>query len=120
APGFDSSFGWGRVNAYKAVAAAQKTLLPVTVSVSPAGAVLSAGQSLQLAAAVTGSSGGVTWALSSPVGAISANGLYTAPSSIESAQDVTVTATAGGKSAAATISIHPAATFRRGSGGPGR
>ena len=69
-------------------------LCPVSVTLTPATVSLSASQSQQLTASVTGGSGNtsVNWTLSPNVGTIS-NGLYTAPASITSQQTVTVTAT---------------------------
>lgn len=104
--GFDNYFGWGRVNAYKAVLAARQTLVPVTVALTPPTATLSAGQTVQLSATVTGTSSAVTWSLSPVLGTI-ANGLYTAPASIGSTQTVNVTASVGGVSASATITLNP-------------
>ncbi len=78
---------------------------------SPASATLSASQSQQFTATVTGSSNtAVTWSLSPAVGTISASGLYTAPGVIASAQTVTVTATSvadATKSASATVNLQP-------------
>jgi uncharacterized protein (TIGR03437 family) len=67
----------------------------VNVTVNPAAQTLSAGQTLQLAATVTGGSGdtGVNWSINPNLGTISATGLYTAPASINAQQLVTVTAT---------------------------
>jgi subtilisin family serine protease len=107
APGFDTSFGWGRVNAYKTVTAAQAGLSPVTVRVSPSSGSLSAGQSLQLTASVTGSTSAASWSLSSPVGFISPTGLYTAPGSVTTRQTVTVNATTSGVTASASIVLNP-------------
>jgi len=107
--GFDNYFGWGRVNAYRAVAAAQQALSPVTIAVTPGATALSAGQTVQFSATVTGTSSAVTWSLSTPVGTI-VNGLYTAPASIAATQSVTVTATVLGASASATISLTPPAS----------
>jgi RHS repeat-associated protein len=85
---------------------------PIAVSVSPTAATLYGGQTQQFAATVTNSSNtAVTWAIS-PVGTgtISAAGLYTAPASVASSQNVTVTATSvanTAKSASATIMLSP-------------
>ena len=83
---------------------------PVKVTVSPAAASLGGGQSQQLAATVTGGSGNtaVIWSLNPPLGAISASGLYTAPTSIISQQIVTATATSVAdptKSASSTVTL---------------
>ena len=124
-PGYDTSFGWGLVNAANAVAAAARTLAPVTVKITPPTATLSAGQTVQFAATVTGTGSAVAWSLSPASGAIS-NGLYTAPASIGAAQTVTVTATVAGVSASATVTLTPPAPapipsftpLRINSGGP--
>ena len=78
----------------KSASAVITLLPPVNVTVTPATVSLSAGQTQQLTATVTGGSGntGVTWTLTPNVGSIS-NGLYTAPATISSQQTVTVTAT---------------------------
>src|SRR5215469_5750722 len=66
----------------------------VSIGVSPAVATLSAGQQQPFTVSVTGlSSNSVTWSLSPNVGAITANGVYTAPNPITIGQTVTVTAT---------------------------
>jgi hypothetical protein len=78
-----------------ACASFQITLLPITVSISPTSATLTTGQSQQFTAAVSNAPGnnqGVTWSISSPVGSISASGVYTAPTPIASAQTITVRA----------------------------
>jgi len=112
-PGFDSLFGWGRVNAYKTVAAVQKTLTPVALSISPNTASLTPGQSLQLAATVTGNASAVTWSLGTSAGTISPDGLYTAPLAIRSTQTVTATATVAGVTASATITLLRSGDSRR-------
>src|ERR1039457_7199151 len=68
---------------------------PVSVSVSPSAAALATGETWQFTATVTGSANmAVTWSISPSMGTISAAGLYTAPSMINStSQTVTVTAT---------------------------
>jgi len=64
----------------------------VSVSLTPPNATLSSSQSTQFTATVYGSANtAVTW--STPSLGILSNGLYTAPSSINSAQSVTITAT---------------------------
>ncbi|MDE3196414.1 MAG: hypothetical protein KGN84_08725, partial [Acidobacteriota bacterium] len=84
---------------------------PVSVSVTPAAVTLSAGQSAQFMAAVSGAGNmAVTWSISPAIGSIGSGGLYTAPSNISSAQTVTVTATSladAAKSARATIGLIP-------------
>ena len=89
-------------------ASATVTLVPVSVSVSPGSASLSAGQSKTFQASVSGSSNtGVTWSMSPSVGTLS-GGVYTAPSSVSSAQTITITATSSAdstKKATATVSL---------------
>ena len=108
--GYDMSFGWGRVNAYKAVTAAQNLVAPAGISISPAAVTLNQGQTQQFTPAITnGSNLAVTWSVSAAAGTIS-NGLYTAPASIGSAQTVTVTATLStGARATATVTLTPPA-----------
>jgi subtilisin family serine protease len=67
---------------------------PITVTVTPPGATLSASQSQTFAATVGGTTNqAVTWSISpSTLGSITASGAYLAPSSIASQQTVTVTA----------------------------
>jgi uncharacterized protein (TIGR03437 family) len=80
----------------------------VTVSVSPLTANLTASQSKQFTAVVTGNANtSVTWSMNPSVGTLS-NGLYTAPSVINTAQSVTITATSvadSSKSASATVQL---------------
>ena len=76
-------------------AAAQVLLnpAPVAVTLSPATAALGPGGSQAFNAAVSGTENkGVTWKLEPPVGAITPEGVYTAPVLITSPQAVTVTA----------------------------
>src|SRR6185437_3242927 len=83
--------------------------------VSPATTSLSAGQSTQFAANVTGGSGNtaVTWSLNPNLGTISSSGLYTAPAAINSQQTVTVTATLGTLTASSIVTLDaPVATLR--------
>jgi len=83
-------------------------LMPSAVTLSPQSISLAAGKSVQFSASVTGPSNtAVSWSISPAVGSIS-NGLYTAPSSVSTSQNVVVTATSVGdptKSAQATISL---------------
>ncbi|MBZ5727272.1 MAG: DUF2341 domain-containing protein, partial [Acidobacteriia bacterium] len=67
---------------------------PVTVAVSPATATVVAGQTQQFTATLTNASDqSVTWTLTpAGYGTISATGLYTAPASIATSQNVTITA----------------------------
>jgi thermitase len=113
ATGYDSSFGWGRVNAYQAVSAAQRSLTPVTVSVTPNAATLNPGQSLLLSATVTGNSGPIAWSLGSSPGTISTSGLYTAPAAVHADMTVKATATVAGVSATATITLTSPSQIRR-------
>ena len=83
---------------------------PVSVSVTPAIASLTASQSQQFTASVTGGFGNtaVMWSISPSVGAITSTGLYTAPVAISAAQTVAVTATSASdltKSASASVSL---------------
>ncbi|HTR34899.1 MAG TPA: DUF2341 domain-containing protein, partial [Bryobacteraceae bacterium] len=84
---------------------------PITVSVTPPEATLSASQTQQFTAAVINNTNtAVTWALNPKVGTISPTGLYTAPSTISTQQAVTVTATSladATKTASATIILIP-------------
>ena len=83
----------------------------VAVSVGPTTASLSASQTQQFTATVTGDANtAVTWSLNPNVGSVSSTGLYTAPSSIASSQSITVTATSvadNTKSASATVTLTP-------------
>ena len=69
--------------------------LAITVLVNPSSVTLTAGQTQQFSATVTGISvTGVTWSISPQAGTIDANsGLYAAPVSIATSQKITVTAT---------------------------
>jgi hypothetical protein len=92
-PGKDDLFGYGRVNAWKAVSAVIPPSLPVTVAVTPGTAALSAGQTRQFVAIVGGTTNSaVNWSVSPSIGTISASGLYTAPPSIASPATVAITA----------------------------
>ena len=88
------------------------------VSVSPAGATVEAGKTVQFSATVNGTGGfsqEVTWSVSGGVSAgtsISANGLLTVAAD-ETAGSITVTAAASGnssKSASATVTVTPPAS----------
>src|SRR6185312_3699880 len=78
---------------------------------TPGTASLPASQAQQFTASVTGNADiSVTWSLSPNVGNVSSTGLYTAPASIASSQNVTVTATSVAdttKSASATVTLTP-------------
>jgi len=98
------------VDGTKSASATITLLAPVGVTVNPATASLSANQTQQLTANVTGGSGNtaVTWSVSPSVGTVSSTGLYTAPVSISARQTVTVTATSaadGTKTASAVITL---------------
>src|SRR5450631_167283 len=84
----------------KSSSAAVTLLPPVVVKVSPASAQVVAGKQQQFTAAVTGSTNtSVTWDVSgagctgSACGTISSGGLYTAPTTVPSPAQVSVTAT---------------------------
>lgn len=86
------------------------TLIPaVMVSVSPSSVTLGAGESQQYSATVSGTSNqAVAWSLNPAVGNISSTGLYTAPATISTEQNVTVTAQSAAdttKSASGTVSL---------------
>ena len=97
-------------------ASATVTIVPaVAVSISPATAQVVRGNSRQFSATVTGASNtGVAWSVTgsgcsgSACGTISSSGLYTAPSTIPSPAQVSVTATSNAdstKSATAAVTI---------------
>jgi hypothetical protein len=85
----------------------------VSVSVVPGAVSLSANQSQQFTASVSGTGdSSVTWSMSPSAGSITAAGLFTAPASITSTQTVSVTATSAAdttKSASATVTLTPPA-----------
>ncbi|MBS1824099.1 MAG: IPT/TIG domain-containing protein [Acidobacteria bacterium] len=87
---------------------------PVTVTINPATASLTAGQTQQFTAAVSGSSNtAVTWSLGATAGSLSSTGLYTAPASVTSQQTVQVRATSVAdptRSAVATVTLNPPVT----------
>jgi RHS repeat-associated protein len=85
---------------------------PIAVSVSPTVATLYGGQSQQFSATVTNTGNtAVTWSISpAGTGSISTGGIYTAPATIATQQNVTVTATSQAnatKSASATVTLMP-------------
>ncbi len=86
------------------------TLVPVAVSIAPTTVTLGVNQSQTFTPTMTGTSTqGVTWSVNPSVGTIT-GGVYTAPSSITSAQTVAVVATSifdPTKSASATITLTP-------------
>jgi hypothetical protein len=81
----------------------------VVVLISPVSGTLPTGQTQQFTATVNGTKNtSVTW--TATAGSITANGLYTAPTSVQSSLEVTVTATSQGDSrdsAAAILTITP-------------
>jgi len=86
----------------------------VNISVTPATGTVAAGQTLQLAASVTGTPNSqVNWTVSPQgVGSVSSSGLYTAPASVTAQQTVTVQATSAvdaTKSATAALTLTPPA-----------
>lgn len=116
AAGFDASFGWGRINAYRAVAAVASSS-SVAVSITPASVALASGQTQAFTAAVTGTTDtAVTWSLSPAIGTVSSTGVYTAPAAITSTQTVSVTATSVADSArfaTATVTLTPPAAISK-------
>jgi hypothetical protein len=93
-----------------ATATATVSLQPVAVTVGPASASLSAGQSATFTALVSGTGNtAVTWSLSPAVGSM-VNGLYISPATISSLQMVTVIATSvvdTTKTGTATVTLTP-------------
>jgi hypothetical protein len=91
-------------------ASALVTLIPASVTLAPQSISLAAGKSVQFTATATGlSSTAVNWSISPQVGSIS-NGLYVAPATVSSAQNITVTATSAvnsSLSAQAIVSLTP-------------
>jgi len=85
----------------------------VSIAVSPLNATLSSSQSRQFAATVSGTTNtAVTWSMNPSIGSLS-NGLFVAPSIVNSTQTVTITATSAAdpsKSASATVQLTPAAS----------
>ena len=85
----------------------------VSISVQPGTSTLTAGQSAQFQASVSGTTNtGVTWSLTPNIGTIS-NGFYTAPASITSQETVTLTATSlanSSKTATVSLVLKPVAT----------
>jgi hypothetical protein len=70
------------------------TAAPIKVTVSPASVTLTASQTQQFTAEVSGTSNqAVTWSLNPAVGSITASGLYTAPAQISATRTVQVWAT---------------------------
>ena len=93
-------------------ASATITLIPLTISMSPASANLYGGQTAQFSASIQKSNNtGVTWTISPVgVGSVSATGLYTAPSAVPSATTVSVIAASAAdptKTASAQVTLSP-------------
>ena len=93
------------------IAAASITLIPsVSVSVAPTTASLSAGQSQQFSASLSGTTNpNVTWSMSPSVGSLG-DGLYRAPATINSHQTITLIAKSLAdpiKTGSATITLVP-------------
>jgi hypothetical protein len=97
----------------------------ISVGVTPATATLSASQTQQFTATVSGTTNpAVGWSINPNVGTVSPTGLYTAPSTITAIQNVTVTATSAAdptQSASATVTLQPSSgsftTIRVNAGG---
>src|SRR5262249_42801546 len=78
----------------KATAAVALTPPGVAITVAPTNLSLTASQTQQFTAQVTGASQtGVLWILTPPLGTVSTGGLYTAPATITTAQNVMLTVT---------------------------
>ena len=100
----------------KAATAVITLLQAVSVSLSPSTVSLAPSDTQSFTATVLGANNSaVTWSLNPPVGTISSAGLYTAPSSIQTSQTVTVTAQSVAdvtKSASTVVSLSaPAKSF---------
>ena len=89
----------------------------ITVSISPVGATLNQGQTVQFTATVSGSNNtAVTWDVNgtaggtASTGTISSSGLYTAPATLTTASVVTITAVSSAdttKTGVATVTLNP-------------
>jgi hypothetical protein len=96
---FDASSQFPRTPAAATAAVTIGTAPAPSVTVSGAPQTLLTGASAQLAAQVTGTSGGVTWSVdgvpggNATVGTITAGGLYVAPATVPASGSVTVRAT---------------------------
>jgi len=93
-------------------ATATVTLVPVQVSVAPSTATLYAGQTQQFTGTVTNATNTqVNWSVNpAGVGSVNTSGLYTAPASVSSQQNVSVVATSqadANRSASATVTLVP-------------
>jgi subtilase family serine protease len=89
---WDYVTGWGSFDFYNLAIALEA---PLAVDVTPQNPTIDAGTTLQLAAAVAGSTNQtVSWSVSSGPGSVNATtGLYTAPATVASTQTATVVAT---------------------------
>jgi hypothetical protein len=113
--GFTSTVDNAEINAIEILSGTA----PVGISMNPVSAALTASQTQDFTATVTGTTNtGVTWVLSpSNVGSITTAGntaTYKAPATITTSQQVTLTATSvadNTKSAGASINLTPAGTF---------
>ena len=89
----------------------QPVTTPVQVSLNPSFATLNAAGKSQFSATVTGTTNpAVQWSITPPIGTINSAGVYAAPSTVSSAQTVTVMATSlidPTKTASAAISLVP-------------
>lgn len=84
--------------------------MPISISVAPPTGSLLDGQTLQFSATITGNDPSVAWTINPNVGSISASGLYSAPSAINSTQTITITGTSLAditKSASASVTLNP-------------
>jgi len=83
----------------------------VSITLGPANASLAAFQNQQFTATVLGASNpAAAWSISPAVGTITSGGLYTAPATITSAQNITVKATSvadSSKAATAVVALKP-------------
>jgi hypothetical protein len=90
-------------------------LPPPVVKIGPTSVNLTASQTQQFTATVTGTSNTkVTWSLNPVVGALSSTGLYTAPETINAGQTVVITATSAAdaaQSASSIINLQPVPDF---------
>ena len=108
-------FSTGSADLPKVDAVAIKAGSSVSIQINPPSAALAAGQSQQFGATVTGSTNtAVTWSYSPQVGTLVTSGttagLYTAPASITTAQNILVTATSVAdptQSSSATVNLLP-------------
>jgi hypothetical protein len=93
--GFDNTYGWGRVDASRLVAAAVKASGVPAIAISPSQVTINAPHPQQFT--VTGiATVSVAWSLVPAVGTISAAGLYTPPSTVSGSASITVFANVSG------------------------